>query len=384
MVGLCLPLSPDDLIFGSHRSHGEILAKCARAIRVLPEAELQRIMEGYLDGDVLRVIEPAAQWGSVQELARHFILYGVLAEIFARTTGLNRGLGGSMHAFFAPFGSMPNNAIVGGSAPIAAGAALFKPLQPPPRHRGGQYRRRGRRLRADLGGHYLLRHGTVPHAVGRGRGRRPADAVQLPQQLLRHGRPDRWRDHGLRGAGAHRRRRQCRWATRRTGGRLRPAGGGRRRRRQAGTAGGGPRTGAARHGHLPPGGPFALRRRLLPDPRRGSPVAGGGLPGRLRRLPGRQRTGRRGRVGGGGGARRRQHGAGVPAGGVAGTLAAARPRSAPDRRRDVLQRVAHRPWPAASRSWPAAWPKTRAPPPSRNARAAPSARTASRCRARGW
>ena len=126
VVGLCLPLGPEDLIFGSHRSHGEILAKCAQAIRSLPEAELQRIMEGYLDGDVLRVIEPAAQWDSVHELARHFILYGVLAEIFARTTGLNRGLGGSMHAFFAPFGSMPNNAIVGGSAPIAVGAALFK------------------------------------------------------------------------------------------------------------------------------------------------------------------------------------------------------------------------------------------------------------------
>ena len=126
VVGLCLPLDPEDLIFGSHRSHGEILAKCLQAIRSLPEAELQRTMANYLEGDVLRVIEPAAQWDSVQELARHFILYGVLAEIFARTTGLNRGLGGSMHAFFAPFGSMPNNAIVGGSAPIAAGAALFK------------------------------------------------------------------------------------------------------------------------------------------------------------------------------------------------------------------------------------------------------------------
>ena len=31
-----------------------------------------------------------------------------------------------MHAFFTPFGSMPNNAIVGGSAPIATGSALFK------------------------------------------------------------------------------------------------------------------------------------------------------------------------------------------------------------------------------------------------------------------
>jgi 2-oxoisovalerate dehydrogenase E1 component len=31
-----------------------------------------------------------------------------------------------MHAFFAPFGSMPNNAIVGGSADVAVGAALYK------------------------------------------------------------------------------------------------------------------------------------------------------------------------------------------------------------------------------------------------------------------
>lgn len=36
------------------------------------------------------------------------------------------GFGGSMHAFFLPFGIYPNNAIVGGSATIATGAALFK------------------------------------------------------------------------------------------------------------------------------------------------------------------------------------------------------------------------------------------------------------------
>ncbi|MDD4494197.1 MAG: thiamine pyrophosphate-dependent enzyme, partial [Eubacteriales bacterium] len=38
----------------------------------------------------------------------------------------NKGLGGSMHAFFTPFGIYPNNAIVGGSADISVGAALFK------------------------------------------------------------------------------------------------------------------------------------------------------------------------------------------------------------------------------------------------------------------
>ncbi len=61
-----------------------------------------------------------------------FALYGTLAEIFGRETGFNRGMGGSMHAFFAPFGSMPNNAIVGGSGDIAVGAALFKRINRKP------------------------------------------------------------------------------------------------------------------------------------------------------------------------------------------------------------------------------------------------------------
>ena len=50
----------------------------------------------------------------------------IVIGTFARQTGFNKGLGGSMHAFFIPFGLMPNNAIVGGSAPIALGAALYK------------------------------------------------------------------------------------------------------------------------------------------------------------------------------------------------------------------------------------------------------------------
>ena len=39
---------------------------------------------------------------------------------------MNKGMGGSMHAFFPPLGIYPNNAIVGGSGDIAVGAALFK------------------------------------------------------------------------------------------------------------------------------------------------------------------------------------------------------------------------------------------------------------------
>jgi 2-oxoisovalerate dehydrogenase E1 component len=62
----------------------------------------------------------------VKERARRFFVYGAYSEIFARETGLNRGMGGSMHAFFTPFGIYPNNAVVGGSGSIAPGAALFK------------------------------------------------------------------------------------------------------------------------------------------------------------------------------------------------------------------------------------------------------------------
>ncbi|MEZ4622304.1 MAG: thiamine pyrophosphate-dependent dehydrogenase E1 component subunit alpha [Caldilineaceae bacterium] len=131
-VGQSYHLEAHDLIFGSHRSHGEILAKSLSAIEKLDEATLQAIMEGYLDGVPLRVVERLTTHDSVRSLAIDYTLYGTLAEIFGRDTGFNRGLGGSMHAFFPPFGVMPNNAIVGGSADIALGAALFKRINRKP------------------------------------------------------------------------------------------------------------------------------------------------------------------------------------------------------------------------------------------------------------
>ncbi|NLG24288.1 MAG: dehydrogenase, partial [Clostridiales bacterium] len=130
-VGQAFHLTTDDFIFGSHRSHGEILAKGLSAIAKLPDAELQRIMEGFFGGAALRVVERLPH-DTVKELAIDFLLYGAMAEIFARDTGFNRGLGGSMHTFFTPFGIYPNNAIVGGSADIAAGAALFKKVNRKP------------------------------------------------------------------------------------------------------------------------------------------------------------------------------------------------------------------------------------------------------------
>ncbi|MDB5051156.1 MAG: putative pyruvate dehydrogenase component alpha subunit/beta subunit [Fibrobacteres bacterium] len=124
-VGMAWPLGPDDLVFGSHRSHGEILAKCFSAIDKLPESGIQGILEGYGEGRTLRAVERYSR-ATPKDLALDYVLYGTLAEIFGRDAGFNRGMGGSMHAFFPPFGVMPNNAIVGGSADIAAGAALHK------------------------------------------------------------------------------------------------------------------------------------------------------------------------------------------------------------------------------------------------------------------
>ncbi len=126
-VGQAYILDKDDYIFGSHRSHGEILAKGLSAIEKLDDRELMEIMEKFFDGAILRVVEGKQKnKNSVKELAIDFLIYGTLAEIFARETGFHKGLGGSMHAFFTPFGIYPNNAIVGGSGDISVGAALYK------------------------------------------------------------------------------------------------------------------------------------------------------------------------------------------------------------------------------------------------------------------
>ena len=130
-VGMAYLLTVEDFIFGSHRSHGEILAKGLSAIAKLSDADLMQIMESFFDGVVLKVVKKDFT-GTTKELGRRFLIYGTLAEIFARETGFNKGLGGSMHAFFTPFGVYPNNAIVGGSGDISVGAALYKKVNRKP------------------------------------------------------------------------------------------------------------------------------------------------------------------------------------------------------------------------------------------------------------
>jgi pyruvate dehydrogenase E1 component alpha subunit len=79
-VGVCAALRVDDLITSTHRGHGHVLAKG---------------------------VDPAR----------------MLAELTGRTTGLNKGRGGSMHAADIGLGILGANGIVGASAPIAVGAA---------------------------------------------------------------------------------------------------------------------------------------------------------------------------------------------------------------------------------------------------------------------
>jgi 2-oxoisovalerate dehydrogenase E1 component len=130
-VGMAYLLDENDYIFGSHRSHGEILAKGLSVIEKWEDDRLLSVMKSYWDGAILRPLEKD-QKGSVRDLAIDFLLYGTLAEIFGKENGFNKGLGGSMHAFFTPFGIYPNNAIVGGSGDISVGAALYKKVNRKP------------------------------------------------------------------------------------------------------------------------------------------------------------------------------------------------------------------------------------------------------------
>ncbi|MFC4147530.1 thiamine pyrophosphate-dependent dehydrogenase E1 component subunit alpha [Micromonospora mangrovi] len=78
-AGVCAALRADDLVTGTHRGHGHVLAKGADPARML-------------------------------------------AELCGRSTGLNRGRGGSMHAADLGVGVLGANAIVGAGGAILTGA----------------------------------------------------------------------------------------------------------------------------------------------------------------------------------------------------------------------------------------------------------------------
>jgi pyruvate dehydrogenase E1 component alpha subunit len=80
-VGVCLALREDDLVAGTHRSHGHNIAKGADTARMM-------------------------------------------AEILGKETGYCKGRGGSMHIAAFETGSLGALAVVGAGIPIAVGAAL--------------------------------------------------------------------------------------------------------------------------------------------------------------------------------------------------------------------------------------------------------------------
>ena len=126
-VGQALALDSADIILGSHRSHGETLAKGLFAIEKLSELELKTKINSIETKHIVEKFK--SNKTSIKDQAIDIFLFGLVSEIFGKQTGFNKGLGGSMHAFFTPFGIYPNNAIVGGSAPIATGIALYNRVQ---------------------------------------------------------------------------------------------------------------------------------------------------------------------------------------------------------------------------------------------------------------
>ena len=84
-AGVCANLTKDDYAFSNHRGHGHYLAK---------------------GGD----------------------LKSMIAELYCKETGCSKGRGGSMHLIDTSVGFMGSSSIVGGSIPIATGAALSSVL----------------------------------------------------------------------------------------------------------------------------------------------------------------------------------------------------------------------------------------------------------------
>src|SRR5205085_11532967 len=78
-VGMAFALAPEDHIFGSHRSHGEVLGKGFSAIRQLSDARLLDIMRSYPDGALLRLVETNFS-GTVADLALRFLVYRAYSE----------------------------------------------------------------------------------------------------------------------------------------------------------------------------------------------------------------------------------------------------------------------------------------------------------------
>jgi 2-oxoisovalerate dehydrogenase E1 component len=113
-VGACSALRPDDAITSSHRGHGDAIAKGFAALRRMPEDALRRRVPGSTAATAQALLSDA--------LEEH--LFRVMAELFGKEEGYGHGRGGGMHIGDFATGNLGANAIVGGSVPIATGAAM--------------------------------------------------------------------------------------------------------------------------------------------------------------------------------------------------------------------------------------------------------------------
>ncbi|MEW5992331.1 MAG: dehydrogenase E1 component subunit alpha/beta [Chloroflexota bacterium] len=115
-VGTASALRPDDQITSSHRGHGDAIAKGFAAIRAMTAAELRaRRPTGG---------STAASREALLEAALEEHVFRTIAELFGKEAGYCRGRGGGMHIGDFSTGHLGANAIVGGSVPIATGAAM--------------------------------------------------------------------------------------------------------------------------------------------------------------------------------------------------------------------------------------------------------------------
>ena len=74
-VGMAWTLTVEDFIFGSHRSHGEILAKGMSAIHKLTDKELTDNMESFFEGAELALVKNEYN-GKTKEHSLRYKVYG--------------------------------------------------------------------------------------------------------------------------------------------------------------------------------------------------------------------------------------------------------------------------------------------------------------------
>ncbi len=113
-VGASSALRADDHVTSSHRGHGDAIAKGFAAIRRMSE-------------DRLRTRAPWSTASTAEGLLADALeehVYRTIAELFGKEEGYCRGRGGGMHIGDFSTGHLGANAIVGGSVPIATGAAM--------------------------------------------------------------------------------------------------------------------------------------------------------------------------------------------------------------------------------------------------------------------